>query len=297
MSGRLTRVGDQWVVAATAKGERLGALVIGGVEELSGADQRIVERAAVVTALVLLFRRQAAEQSRRARADILADALSGTADPRALADRLRLLDPPPPTSGQLIVAVCRGDHSAVRLPANLEDKLVLSGPYSGDYVLLLEAPASPDQLQDLARRAGLTIGVTGPASWGQALVEAHHQATRLVTTMQRLGRTQEAATPDDLGVAGLIGAAQVDVQAHVHHLLGAVLDYDKQRGTDLIGTLQAYFAAGQSPTRAAGELHLHPNTVQQRLDRITALLGEGWQHPDRTLDVQVALRLLHVIEK
>jgi DNA-binding PucR family transcriptional regulator len=115
--------------------------------------------------------------------------------------------------------------------------------------------------------------------------------------MQRLGRTSEAAAPDDLGVAGLIGAAQVDVQAHVHHLLGAVLDYDKQRGTDLIGTLQAYFAAGQSPTRAAGELHLHPNTVQQRLDRITALLGEGWQHPDRALDVQVALRLLHVIEK
>jgi DNA-binding PucR family transcriptional regulator len=38
-------------------------------------------------------------------------------------------------------------------------------------------------------------------------------------------------------------------------------------------------------------LHVHPNTVQQRLDRITALLGEGWQQPERALDVQVALRL------
>ncbi|MDX6240472.1 MAG: hypothetical protein QOG10_5292, partial [Kribbellaceae bacterium] len=90
-SGRLTRAGDRWVVAATAKGERLGALVIGGVDELSPADQRIVERAAVVTALVLLFRRQAAEQSQRAQADILTDALSGTADPVAIADRARLL--------------------------------------------------------------------------------------------------------------------------------------------------------------------------------------------------------------
>ena len=135
---RLTRIGDCWVVAATAKGERLGALVIGGVDDLSGADQRIVERAAVVTALVLLFRRQAAEQSQRAQADLLADVLSGSADPRTLTDRLRLLAPNH-RHDRLVVAVCRGDHSAVRarLSAPLEDKLVLSGPYGGDLVLLL----------------------------------------------------------------------------------------------------------------------------------------------------------------
>ncbi len=136
-SGRLTRIGDCWVVAATAKRERLGALVIGGADDLSGADQRIVERAAVVTALVLLFRRQAAEQSQRAQADLLADVLSGSADPRALTDRLRLLAPNH-RHDRLVVAVCRGDHTAVRarLSAPLEDRLVLSGPYGGDLVLL-----------------------------------------------------------------------------------------------------------------------------------------------------------------
>ncbi|TDW91615.1 helix-turn-helix domain-containing protein [Kribbella sp. VKM Ac-2566] len=294
-SGRLTRIGDCWVVAATAKRERLGALVIGGADDLSGADQRIVERAAVVTALVLLFRRQAAEQSQRAQADLLADVLSGSADPRALTDRLRLLAPSH-SHDRLVVAVCRGDHTAVRarLSAPLEDRLVLSGPYGGDLVLLFartSATSTARDLSELAKRTGVTIAVTGPATWGEPLVEAHRQASRLVTTMLRLGRTSESATPDDLGVAGLVGASEVDVRTHVHHVLGKVLDYDTQRGTDLIGTLQAYFAAGQSPTRAATSLHIHPNTVQQRLDRITALLGDGWQSPDRALDVQVALRL------
>jgi len=294
-SGRLTRVGDCWVVAATAKGERLGALVIGGVDELSGADQRIVERAAVVTALVLLFRRQAAEQSQRAQADLLADVLSGAADPRTLTDRLRLLAPNR-RHDRLVVAVCRGDQAAARarLSAPLEDKLVLSGPYGGDLVLLLtraDASAAARELAEVAKRTGATIGVTGPAAWGEPLVDAHRQAVRLVGTMLRLGRTGESATPDDLGVAGLVGAADVDVQAHVQHVLGAVLEYDAQRGTDLIGTLRAYFAAGQSPTRAATALHIHPNTVQQRLDRIGALLGDGWQAPERALDIQVALRL------
>ena len=294
-SGRLARIGDCWVVAATAKGERLGALVIGGADDLSGADQRIVERAAVVTALVLLFRRQAAEQSQRAQADLLADVLSGSADPRALTDRLRLLAPNH-RHDRLVVAVCRGDHSAVRarLSAPLEDRLVLAGPYGGDLVLLFartSAAAVARDLTEVAKRTGVTVAVTGPVTWGESLVEAHRQASRLVTTMLRLGRTSESATPDDLGVAGLVGASEVDLRTHVHHVLGKVLDYDDQRGTDLIGTLQAYFAAGQSPTRAATSLHIHPNTVQQRLDRVTALLGDGWQSPDHTLDIQVALRL------
>jgi GAF domain-containing protein len=300
-SGRLVRAGKCWMVAATAKGERLGALVIGGVAELSAADQRIVERAAVVTALVLLFRRQAAEQSQRAQADILSDALSGNADPRTLADRIRLLDPTRRLPTQLVVAVCRGDHTGVlaRLSAPLEERLVLVGPYAGDLVLLLDLPdpvAAARALTEVARRCGLAIGVTGPARWGEPLVEAHQQATRLVTTMLRLGKSGQAATPDDLGVAGLVGAPEVDVKAHIAHVLGPVADYDSQRGTDLIGTLDAYFAAGQSPTRAATALHIHPNTVQQRLDRVSALLGDGWQQPERALDVQVALRLLAALK-
>ncbi|WP_432940205.1 helix-turn-helix domain-containing protein [Kribbella sp. CA-253562] len=299
-SGRLVRAGECWMVAATAKGERLGALVIGGVAELSAADQRIVERAAVVTALVLLFRRQAAEQSQRAQADILSDALSGNADPRALADRIRLLDSTRRLPAQLVVAVCRGDHTGVlaRLSAPLQERLVLVGPYAGDLVLLLALPdpvSAARALTEVARRCGLAIGVTGPARWGEPLVEAHQQAIRLVTTMLRLGRSGQAATPDDLGVAGLVGAPEVDVKAHVAHVLGPVTDYDSQRGTDLVGTLDAYFAAGQSPTRAATALHIHPNTVQQRLDRVTALLGPGWQHPEKALDIQVALRLLRAL--
>jgi DNA-binding PucR family transcriptional regulator len=110
--------------------------------------------------------------------------------------------------------------------------------------------------------------------------------------MLRLQRTAQAAAPGDLGIAGLVGAAEVDIQAHISHLLGPVLTYDRDRGTDLKGTLEAYFDAGQSPTRAATALHIHPNTVQQRLDRITALLGPDWQQPEQALDVQVALRLL-----
>ena len=38
-------------------------------------------------------------------------------------------------------------------------------------------------------------------------------------------------------------------------------------------SLEAYFAAGSSPRHAAGELHVHPNTLDYRLKRVVELTG------------------------
>ena len=56
-------------------------------------------------------------------------------------------------------------------------------------------------------------------------------------------------------------------------------------------TLRTYFAADRNLTRTAASLHVHVNTVTQRLERVTRLLGKGWQEPERQLEVQLALRL------
>jgi DNA-binding PucR family transcriptional regulator len=42
-------------------------------------------------------------------------------------------------------------------------------------------------------------------------------------------------------------------------------------------------------------LHLHPNTVGQRLSRIGTLLGPDWAEPARALQIQLALQLRSVI--
>ena len=68
----------------------------------------------------------------------------------------------------------------------------------------------------------------------------------------------------------------------VSSALGPLLEYDERRGTDLVGTLHAYFAAGGSLARTREALHVHVNTVTQRLDRVSKLLGEDWQAPDRS---------------
>ena len=78
-------------------------------------------------------------------------------------------------------------------------------------------------------------------------------------------------------------------------MLGPILEYDACRGSDLAATLDAWFGQGGHLGRTAAVLHLHPNTVGQRLSRVGKLLGDDWSEPARALQIQLALQLRSVI--
>ncbi len=109
--------------------------------------------------------------------------------------------------------------------------------------------------------------------------------------MLALGRTGEVAEAAELGFVGLLIGDRHDVEPFVRSVLGPVLKYDAKRGTYLTATLEAYFHNGGNLSRTKSDLHVHVNTVTQRLERITRLLGAGWQQPERELEVRLALRL------
>jgi type II secretory pathway pseudopilin PulG len=290
-SGRLTGTGGTWAVTVRAAGQRLGTLLLGGRAELDGGQVRTVERAAMVTALVLLFRLRAAEADQRVRSDLLADLLTraaGGVDP-GLVERGRLLglrlDRPH------VVAVCRGRvPGLVVAAADAGEGRGLAATRGDDVVAVVPGRDPSAVAQRLARRLGegVTIGAEGPVPPAAGLADAHAGAARTVDALVALGRPAGSAA--DLGFAGLVGRA-ADVEGYLERVLGPLRDYDARRGTDLVGTMAAWFAAGGSPRRAAAALHVHVNTVGQRLDRVAALLGPDWQDPDRALELQLALHL------
>lgn len=73
--GHAVRHRDDWIAAVTAGDELLGALVLRGHPGLDPVDQRTLERAAMVTSLLLLARRSAAEAEQRVRGELLDDLL------------------------------------------------------------------------------------------------------------------------------------------------------------------------------------------------------------------------------
>ncbi|HXA61366.1 MAG TPA: helix-turn-helix domain-containing protein, partial [Streptosporangiaceae bacterium] len=78
----------------------------------------------------------------------------------------------------------------------------------------------------------------------------------------------------------------------IRQMIGPVLDYDLGRGAELRRTLEAYFTCDGNLSRTAATLYVHINTLYQRIDRITTLLGgPGWRHGDQALQVHLALKL------
>ncbi|WP_308282982.1 helix-turn-helix domain-containing protein [Pseudonocardia nigra] len=294
-SGRLAESDGMWAVAVRAAGQRLGTLVLGGRPVLDSGQGRTVERAAMVTALVLLFRLREAEADQRVLTDLLADLLARSAGELdgTLVERGRLLGLRLQTPH--VVAVCRGRRRGLQLAAaTAGDGRGLAGEHDGEIVAVVPGRDPSAVATGLARRLGddgapVTVGATGPVLPAAGLRDAHADARRTADALSAMGMA--AGSARDLGFAGLVRGGPADVDGYLERVLGPVLDYDTRRGSDLLGTLEAYFAAGSSPRRAAGELHVHVNTVAQRLERVASLLGEDWQSPDRALEIQLALRL------
>lgn len=89
----------------------------------------------------------------------------------------------------------------------------------------------------------------------------------------------------------LLTAASPDVAAEVvRAILGPVQALPPDERIVLLDTLDAWFAAGGSTTRAAEELHCHRNTVLYRLNRIAELTGRHTAHAEACAELYVGLR-------
>ncbi|MEU3401642.1 helix-turn-helix domain-containing protein [Streptomyces filamentosus] len=320
--GHAVRAGDDWVAAVSAGGEHLGALVLRGRPDLDPVDLRTLERAALVTSLLLLARRSAGEAEQRVRGELLDDLLDAPDRDRSLlrerAARLRTDSDAPHVV--LAARIDRAGPAGGTEPSGRESadrqrlwsaashlaatRRGLASARDGGTVLLL--PLGPgESAAELARqtarhlggalREPVTVGasaaVRAPLDHPDQVAGAYQEARRCLDALRLLHRAGEGAAAEDLGFLGLLLADSRDIGGFVERTIGQVVAYDGRRGTDLVRTLDAYFASGMSPARTKDDLHVHVNTVAQRLERVGRLLGPDWQTPSRALEIQLALRL------
>ncbi len=294
-SGRAVRAGDTWVAAALAGAEHLGTVVLRGRPGLDLTLQRTLERGAMVTALLLLFSRTAADAEERVRGELLDDLLSERVDHDRgrLRERARLHGADLDRLDTVLVAAVEDDdrlrsgHAASRYASELGG---LGGLHQRLVVCALPGGAPLERGRTLAERlpGRPTVGVgSGP------LVGAWHEARTCLSTLLTLGRAGEVSDAAGLGLARLVLGhnGPGELEEFVRVTLGPVLEYDERRGTELLTTLETWYAAGGSLAATARLLHVHANTVSQRLERVGALLGDGWRDAEHALEHQLALRL------
>ncbi|NUT43029.1 MAG: GAF domain-containing protein [Thermoactinospora sp.] len=289
--GRTVRRHDLLIASVDVGGEPLCTLIVRSAD----ADERIVERAALVCALLLLFRRSVAEAEGRVRGELLDDLISRP-DDDGLIDRANRLGVNLARPHVVIVAKHQGQRERAAFWASSQAALShgLAAARAEEVVLLLPGPQDTKRIaKDLsaALQSPATAGAAGPVTGIKDVHGAYREAQRCADALIALGRGGDGASASELGFVGLLIGEAGSIPGFVHATIGPVVDYDAKRGTSLVGTLAAYFGAGGSPSRTAEAMHIHVNTVSQRLERIGRLLGEGWQDPERALELQLALRL------
>lgn len=311
-TSRISRGNDGVAACATpimAGAEVLGVLVL-LQQRLDPCDTRSLERAAVVIALMLLTDRTVAETEHRLRGEILEDLLGAPhRDLDGVRRRAGLMGLDLARPHVVLAARCRGGthrravadaaarYAAARYAAHASG---LAGEYRGNVIMLVPGDGEAAEVaravaRHLSQAVGdpVTVGAATAAGGVDSIVDAHRDASQCLDVLLALHRDGEGASPSELGVYGLLlsQTGQDELRHFVRRTIGPVLDYDERRGCDLVQTLLAYFSCDGSLTRTAAELYIHVNTLYQRIERITSLLGPQWRHGDQALQVHLALKV------
>ncbi|MQA35207.1 PucR family transcriptional regulator, partial [Modestobacter roseus] len=238
-------------------------------------------------------------------ADLLADTVPGT---RELLLRAGLADfHPPPTARVLGLAATAPDPRQVvgawAHAAHVHHLELLADRVRGEALGLVAVPAAPDRGDPAGWLAGVlavdgAVTTVGPAvslpQAGHSLREAH----AALPTATLLGRgtvpSRELVLPrlladlDDRGLGQLVDDA-----------LAPLVSWDAAHGSDLVHTLSVHLRHG-SRTETARALHVHRQSLYQRLERIELLLGRSVDDPashEHLVVATAAAALLHARDR
>jgi len=86
-----------------------------------------------------------------------------------------------------------------------------------------------------------------------------------------------------------------EARAMVDRALGPLLEYDAERGTELVRSLTVFLGCNRSWKHAASELYLHKQTLVYRMRRVEELLGRKLNDTATIAELWPAIRALDIV--
>ncbi|MCW2659743.1 MAG: hypothetical protein JWP83_895 [Mycobacterium sp.] len=295
------RIGDRLLILVQPGAEILGVLALIDPDRRATEDSVFALRcSSTALASELAHQRHLGEIELNVRRDLVDDLLAGT-DPDGAYARADALGHDLRRPHYVVVVQSTGraegalggatGRAAVALNLNY-----LQGRHAGLVVLLVDGRPDPRALDrvisdHLGRRTSV-IGIGSrcevPADFPQSFAEAR----RALNIRLRSASPEGASAFDELGFYRLIDAAHRAgaVEGFVREWLGALLDYDESRNSELVLTLSQYLECGGSYSESAATLHIHRSTLRYRLSRIREITGVDLRDVDNRFNLHVATR-------
>jgi sugar diacid utilization regulator len=304
--GRPIRDGARLLAIAHPQGDTLGVIVLVDPERRAG-DQELMalEHGATVLAMELARVRSLAESELRLRRDLLDELLAGTDTESGLA-RATALGYDLQRPHRVVVVEGNGPAGerhpldaltqAVRRAARDEPAGTLLATRGTEVVLLADAEPDWESLRlGVLRELGggrIRLGIGERCDTVGEFPRSYHQA-KLALRLPALAEWDDRAIRfDDLGVYRLlVGISDLgEVERFVQRWLGKLLEYDAQRGSELVRTLSHHLEHGGSYELTAKSLIVHRNTLKYRLQRIRQIGQVDLHDPETWFNLHLATR-------
>ena len=303
---RPIRDGARLLAIAHPQGDTLGVIVLVDPSRRAG-DQELMalEHGATVLAMELARVRSLAESELRLRRDLLDELLAGTDTDSAVA-RATALGYDLQRPHRVVVVEGHGPAGerhpldtllqAVRRAARDEPAGTLLATRGTEVVLLADAEPEWESLRRAVLRelggGRIRLGVGERCDIVGEFPRSYHQA-KLALRLPALAEWDDRAIRfDDLGVYRLlVGISDLgEVERFVQRWLGKLLEYDAQRGSELVRTLSHHLEHGGNYELTAKSLIVHRNTLKYRLQRIRQIGQLDLGDPETWFNLHLATR-------
>ncbi|RKP51898.1 helix-turn-helix domain-containing protein [Pararobbsia silviterrae] len=290
------------VAAVTSRDELFGALVIQTRAPLTDSAVRIFERSATVTAVMQL----SAEKSSASLDQDIHLTLRALLEPGrhhddGLAARLARhgVDVTKPCMLAMIeIEKIKLGYAVRKLSSRLRHLPHLATEIDGRIVMAvnqIDGLRLGQELREILFEELSFPGIatlSGPHDTLAGLAGADVHLKRALGLLRALRRENCVVHESALRMYAVLFQNQ-DAQtldAAIDSVIGPLVEHDTRRHTQLTDTLHAYLDSMQNARTAARVLNIHVNTLHNRLEAISTLLGP-WDTDGRVADIHVMLRL------
>jgi sugar diacid utilization regulator len=303
---------DRLIALVQSRDGVLGVLALLDPDRRAGRPESFaLQHAAVVLGIELAHQRHLAEAELRLRGDLVGDLLTGSHSESTFS-RAAALGHDLHGPHHVLAVRWPGAHEeegvvpAVQRAVRLCHIDALVARQSNAMVVVAAAPQSwgaeqhwaelHHALSEVLPSTRGSIGVGGvqesPAQLPRSYTEALH-----ALAMVEWSRGSGVMTFEELGVLRLLFTSQDKrgVEQFVRDWLGVLIDYDRERSTELVTTLSRYYCCGGNYDATAAALHVHRSTLRYRLQRIRDLTGHDLGAPDCRLDLEIATQAWQVL--
>lgn len=306
----------RYVAAIVIEGKLGGYLsLLGPASSLDDLDRLAVERGALVCAVEVAKQRAVEAAEDRLRSDFLDLMLTaGPAEERVLARRASEMgyeleshhtavlfgpDEGSPQTLALLASEFRAHLLNTSIQAFLcpyeEGLVALCNTEEAHHLRQLEevVQTTRDRMVQLSPKVRIAAGIGRPGMGLAGLRHSFAQAREALALARTLFDGDRVLPFGDLGVYRLLCRLQNSEElAHFYEqTLAPLVQYDANHNTELVHTLEAFFAHHGNVSQTAESLYLHRNSLLYRLERICEITCLDLNDADDRFSLQLALRI------